>query len=70
MSAAGLGCLAASSPEAFVEIAKGLASDIPRLVAFKSSLRNAMAASPLCDAASFTTRLERKLERLFRVGSS
>jgi protein O-GlcNAc transferase len=52
----------AETPEAFVEIARRLAADLPALSALRARLRGDFLASPLCDA-----RLKaRHLERAFR----
>ena len=61
LSAVGLPSLAADTTAGFVGLARALASDFGQLAAFKSSLRNAMASSPLCDAKSFTASFEAEL---------
>jgi len=64
LKAVGLQSLAASSPAAFVAVAKGLSSDFAVLASFRASLRGAMAASPLCDAKAFTRGFEDALLRI------
>lgn len=58
LHAIGLDDLAAPSPEAFATIAAGLAADRDRLVTLRSSLRDRMRASPLCDEVGFTRAME------------
>jgi predicted O-linked N-acetylglucosamine transferase (SPINDLY family) len=65
LGAVGLGSLAARSPAELAGLAKALSSDLRQLAAFKASLRNAMAASPLCDARGFAAAYEAKLLGLF-----
>lgn len=55
--------LVASSAEAYVEAAVGLATDRKRLAAIRGSLRSRMAASPLCDG----DRRARQIARLYRA---
>jgi len=59
----GLGDLAAETVEDYVDIARRLANDIPRLTAIRSRLRQDMMASPLGDAPRFA----RDLEAVFRI---
>ena len=61
LRAAGLADWLAESPEAFVAIARRRASDIGALATLRASLRQQVEASPLCDAESFTHRLETAL---------
>jgi predicted O-linked N-acetylglucosamine transferase (SPINDLY family) len=56
---AGLPELIARDPDDYVRIAAALASDLPRLSAMRSGLRERMCASPLCDASRFVANLER-----------
>ena len=58
LSCLGLRRLAADSPEAYVDIARGLASDLPALADLRKSLRGTMRSSPLMDAAGFTRAFE------------
>jgi predicted O-linked N-acetylglucosamine transferase (SPINDLY family) len=53
-----LGELAGRTPEQFVEIAVGLARDLPRLQQIRSTLRGRMENSPLMDATGFARHIE------------
>ena len=44
--------------EAYISKAIDLASDLPRLAALRSGLRNQLLNSPLCDGPGFTRDLE------------
>lgn len=66
----GLGELAAGSKAAYVEIASSLAADPARLTALRSGLRRRMAASPLCDGAGSTRRLEAAYREMWRRWSA
>mgnify|MGYP001597396527 CR=1 FL=1 len=59
---AGLAQLVARSREEYVDIALGLATDLPALAQLRATLRERLRASPLLDAAGFT----RDLEALYR----
>ncbi|MBI5912157.1 MAG: hypothetical protein HY848_19685 [Betaproteobacteria bacterium] len=59
---AGLARLVAPSWEGYVDIALGLAADLPALAQLRATLRERLRASPLLDAAGFT----RDLEALYR----
>jgi predicted O-linked N-acetylglucosamine transferase (SPINDLY family) len=50
--------LIATSPDAFVDAARALAADLPRLAALRASLRTRMQASPIMDAQGFTSAIE------------
>ena len=54
----GLPDLACESDDAFVETAAALAHAAPRRAALRTMLRDRMLASPLCDGAAHTRRLE------------
>lgn len=54
----GLGEWVAASPEQYIQTALDLACDLPRLQAFRASLRQRMAASPTMDAEGFVRELE------------
>lgn len=56
LPAAGLADLVATSPERFVSIASGLASDSARLADLRVNLRSRLSASPLCDGPAFGRR--------------
>lgn len=60
----GLGNLAASTSEQYMQIARQLANDLPGLAGLRLGLRAMMATSPLCDGKRFTTELETALERI------
>jgi predicted O-linked N-acetylglucosamine transferase (SPINDLY family) len=59
---AGLPQLVADSWEGYVDIALGLATDLPALAQLRATLREQLRASPLLDTAGFT----RDLEALYR----
>jgi len=59
---AGLPHLIARSWEGYVDVALGLAADLPALAQLRATLRERLRASPLLDAAVFT----RDLEHLYR----
>ena len=65
ISQIGLPELAARDAEDYVNIAMRLANDRQRLRKLRATLRERMAASPLCDVAGFTRGLEDTLYRLF-----
>jgi len=50
--------LAARSEDEFVQIARDLAADLPRLAELRTTLRQRMLQSPLTDAARFTANVE------------
>ena len=54
----GLTDLIAKTQEDYVNIAVRLASELPKLASLRADLRQQMAASPLCDAQTFTRNLE------------
>ena len=58
LNSVGLDELIAESVDQYVEIASALATDLPRLKALRTSLRERMHASRLCDSAGFTRSLE------------
>jgi predicted O-linked N-acetylglucosamine transferase (SPINDLY family) len=62
----GLEDLVATSPEQYVSIAKGLATDRARLADLHANLRARLLASALCDAASYCRRFERALRDIWR----
>ena len=55
---AGLGELAADTPDQFVATAAGLARDVDKLRNLRLTMRERLVASPLLDAARFTRELE------------
>lgn len=50
----------------YVEIAVGLAQDLPRLAKMRAELRERMAASPLCDGKRFAANLMALLRNVWR----
>lgn len=62
----GLPELAAQTPEKYVEIAAGLATDLPRLQALRSTLRKRLCASPLMDAKRFASNIEKAYREMWR----
>ncbi|GAB4386020.1 MAG: tetratricopeptide repeat protein [Phycisphaerales bacterium] len=65
LHAVGLDDLVARSHDEYVRIAAELASQPQRLVALRSSLRQRMAQSPLCDATRFTRNLEEAYRQMW-----
>jgi len=59
----GLPELVASDEAAYVGIAAALASDLSRVRSYRESIRSRMAASPLLDAASMASALERAMRQ-------
>lgn len=66
LNAAGLCEHIAETPDGYVNLAVQLANDRPRLAQLRRELRAHVAASPLCDAAGFTRRLEDAYRPLWR----
>ncbi|HEX4053668.1 MAG TPA: tetratricopeptide repeat protein [Tepidisphaeraceae bacterium] len=66
LSNAGLGELAAQTPDQFVQIAAQLASDIPRRTELRSTLRGRLAASPLMDYPRFARAMEAAYRQMWR----
>jgi predicted O-linked N-acetylglucosamine transferase (SPINDLY family) len=62
----GLGELVATSIDDYVRMAVDLARDVPRLTALKTSLRERMLASPLCDGKAYTRGLEDGYRTMWR----
>jgi predicted O-linked N-acetylglucosamine transferase (SPINDLY family) len=65
LSNLGLPELIAATPDAYVEIAVGLASDLARLRELRATLRERMSRSPLTDAQRFTRGLEEAYRRMW-----
>lgn len=61
LSAIGLSNFAATSAEDYIRIASELSRDRERLRALRSSMRQRMQESPLCDVEGFTRALEKAL---------
>ncbi len=66
LSNVGLPELVARSPEQYVEIAAGLAGDLPRLSRLRGTLRERMARSPLMDGARFARHVEAAYRAMWR----
>jgi protein O-GlcNAc transferase len=66
LSAAGLPDLIASTPDEFCRIATALAADPARRGEYRRTLRERLARSPLCDAATYAADFERTLESLLK----
>ena len=62
----GLAALSADTVDDYVAAAVSLAGDAARLVELRRVLRATMAASPLCDAASFTRDIEAAYRQMWR----
>jgi predicted O-linked N-acetylglucosamine transferase (SPINDLY family) len=71
LTQAGLGELIAGTPQEYVATAAALAGDSERLASWRSTLREQMRRSSLCDGAAFTRCLERTYRELWQrwVGS-
>ncbi len=67
MRAVGLGDLAAPDIAGYVETARRLASDLPRLAQIRATLRPTMMASPLGDAPRFARDFEAALRSMWRT---
>jgi len=67
LSCLGLQRLVAGSPDAYVDIVRTLASDLPALADLRKSLREKMSSSPLMDAEGFTKALESLLREAFSM---
>lgn len=65
LSAVGLPELVATTPEQYIAIAKGLATDLPRLTALRAGLRRRLLDSVLCDQPAFTRRFEGAIEQMW-----
>ncbi|MBU6487972.1 MAG: tetratricopeptide repeat protein [Burkholderiales bacterium] len=68
LHSAGLVDWIAADNDDYVAKAVAFAADAPRLAALRSSLRTALLASPLCDAARYARNLEAALEAMWRDG--
>ncbi len=66
LSNLGLPELAARDTEDYVEIAAGLARELPRLAALRASLRERMRRSPLTDAPRFARHVEDAYREMWR----
>jgi protein O-GlcNAc transferase len=66
LSAVGLTETLAHDLDHYVDLAVGLAEDLPTLTALRAGLRDRMAASPVCDAGRFTTNFNQVLRAAWR----
>ncbi len=66
LSNAGLTETVARDLDEYVEIAAGLAGDLPRLAGLRAGLRERMAASPLCDGKRFAEDFAKILRGVWR----
>jgi predicted O-linked N-acetylglucosamine transferase (SPINDLY family) len=62
----GLTELVATDAQQFVNIAIGLADDLPRLAKLRATLRQRMQDSPLMDAPRFTRNLEAAFRQMWQ----
>ena len=67
LSNLGLPELIALTPEQYVEIAAGLASDLPRLAELRRTLRPRMLASPLMDGPRFARNIGAAYRQMWRT---
>lgn len=67
LSALGLHDLVAPDPDGYVRLAASLAADRGRIGALRSTLRQRMLASPLCDGPGYARRMEALLRSLWRA---
>jgi predicted O-linked N-acetylglucosamine transferase (SPINDLY family) len=66
LSNVGLAELVARTPEQYVELAVGLAGDLPRLAELRATLRARMQASPLMDEKGFAGDVEAAYGQMWR----
>jgi predicted O-linked N-acetylglucosamine transferase (SPINDLY family) len=66
----GLPELIARTPEEYLTIATGLANDRARLAALRSTLRERVRASPLCDIKAFVPKLDAAYRAMWRAWCS
>jgi len=67
LTAAGLTETIASDPEQYVKIATNLANDLPRLVEWRATQRERIAASPLCDGERFAAHFSKLMREVWRL---
>ena len=67
LSNLGLPELVARSEAEYVSIAEGLASDLPRLAKFRSTLRDRMKNSVLMDAERFARQVEQAYREMWKA---
>jgi len=66
LTTAGIPELIAADADRYLQLAIELAEDGERLLSLRSSLRDRVAASPLCDGKTFTRNLEREYRNAWR----
>jgi predicted O-linked N-acetylglucosamine transferase (SPINDLY family) len=66
LSNAGLAEYVTDSPTRYVDLAVSLSRDPNRLASLREGLRARVAASPLCDAATFVRDLEQAYRAMWR----
>jgi predicted O-linked N-acetylglucosamine transferase (SPINDLY family) len=66
LTAAGLTDFITDDADSYLEAASSLAGNLPRLESLRFSLRDTMAASPLCDCPRFTRNLEGAYRTMWR----
>ncbi len=67
LSAAGLEEQVAKTGEEYVAIAQRLSGDVSRLASMRSTLRERLRTSPLCDGPAFARRFEAGLREMWRA---
>ncbi|MFQ5509882.1 MAG: tetratricopeptide repeat protein [Leptospirillia bacterium] len=67
LTLAGCSQWVAEDEDAYVALARELATDLDGLARIRAGLRERLAASPLCDAAGFTRRLENSYREMWRT---
>ena len=67
LSNVGLPELIAQTPEQYIQIAAGLAGDLPRLAHLRTTLRQRMQASPLMDAPRFARSMEAAYRQMWQT---
>ena len=67
LSNLGLTDLIATTPDQFIQIASGVANNVPRLSNLRQTLRQRMLNSPLCDADQFTRGIESAYRQMWRA---
>jgi len=67
LSNVGLPELVAQSPDEYVQIATGLAADLPRLRHLRETLRSRMQSSPLMDAPQFARDVEAAFRQMWQI---
>ena len=70
LSAVGVPELLAPDADAYVKLAIDLAHDRARIASYRASLRQRVAASPLCDGPAMARAFERACERMWSLSAS